>query len=437
LKILFTNECRREDGYYEYFGKNSKALARIVFPIKISTGLRFIKQNFPRIEILENPTWDEYCAWLSEGWDVVGFSFFTHGTGRALKMVEKARQAGVSQIWGGGYGVLDPRIQDRFDRIFHGYAEPEIAEALGVDMGPVRHPPLVNQWNISPLPFKVQRVAALFTSRGCPYKCTFCQTPVFCPRPETLPLESIEEVLRFYRDHGVDWVFVMDENFGMFKEHSEKVVEMFPRFGLHWSLMTRAENALKYLDDWVDANLMGIGVGIESMDHRALAAWKKKQTTETVARLAEELERRKRYMWGYYMLGHQDADVDSTLEEIEMVRALKLGFTQVTIATPYPRTALWDELEQKYGIFETDWEKYDTKHLVWNHPHISPEKMEELHDHACRRLNSSAIFLRFAYKIYRSYAMNLASYARGLSLISSFPVKCYRYPEDPGYLPAR
>ena len=39
---------------------------------------------------------------------------------------------------------------------------------------------------------------------------------------------------------------------------------------------------------------------------------------------------------------------------------------------------MWNELETQYGIFEQDWAKYDTKHLVWSHPHCPPGSLEAL-----------------------------------------------------------
>jgi hypothetical protein len=39
---------------------------------------------------------------------------------------------------------------------------------------------------------------------------------------------------------------------------------------------------------------------------------------------------------------------------------------------------MWRDLESNYGIFETDWSRFDTKHLVWNHPHCTPAVLESL-----------------------------------------------------------
>jgi hypothetical protein len=57
---------------------------------------------------------------------------------------------------------------------------------------------------------------------------------------------------------------------------------------------------------------------------------------------------------------------------------MELDVTQITIVTPHPCTQLWGELDKDYGIFETDWSKFDTKHLVWRHPKCPPGSLEEL-----------------------------------------------------------
>jgi hypothetical protein len=52
--------------------------------------------------------------------------------------------------------------------------------------------------------------------------------------------------------------------------------------------------------------------------------------------------------------------------------------TQITIVTPHPLTEMWRELDSAYGVFGEDWSKFDTKHLVWNHPHCAPGVLESL-----------------------------------------------------------
>ena len=433
MKILFVTPYIEKNGWYDYFAQNTHNPARIVYPLKISYGLRFIKQNLPQIEIMEFPLWEEFTEKLKEGWDVVGFSFHTSGTNRVLRMIEHTRKTTSAQIWGGNYGAMNPFIVDRFDRVINGYAEEKLAEILGTPFERLRHPPLIDQWYITPLPYRVQRVAQVQTQRGCAMQCTFCQTPGFAPKPEPIPLESIDEVLAFYKKNGVDWVVMPDENFGQLSAHTERVVELLAKHGIFWSAQARYEIALKNLDHWSACNLMGVGIGIECVDKKALDSWKKKLAPDAILHLKDELHRRNRYIWGYYMIGNEFADYESTLDEIETVHSYGIGYVQTTILTPYPKTALWDDVDSRFGIFEKNWDHFDTKHLTWHHPNLKPWELEKLLDYACLRMNDPRRFSEFLWRIYKSYSKHKGSYAKGLGFISTFPLKSYIYPANPPF----
>lgn len=434
MKILITTKFIDKNGWYDYFSENSKSLFRTLFYHKVHYGLRFIRQNVPQIEVLEFPTWEKYCRTLAQGWDVVGFSFHTMDWPRIEAMVEQAKKAGAGQVWGGNYGVLDPVAAPHFDKIFTGYCEHKLAALVGHKIGRLRHPPLVDQWYIRPFPVKVQRVGIIQTQRGCPLNCSFCQTPAFAPGVSTVPIESVEEVLAWYRKNGVRWIGVYDEHFGVKKQHTLQVLGLFKKYGLFWTAQTAAATALANLDLWRRHNLMGLGLGVESFDCRALAAWNKNaKTTETVREVTAKLHEAGLYAGGYYILGHEDATFESTLEEIDLLDSLGLDFVQTTILTPFPQTPLWEHLDEKYGIFETDRGCFDTKHLTWNHPHISADQLEKLLHYACLRLNRPGRFFPFMGRVFGAYAGHLGSYSKALALALSFPYNSLRFDENAPY----
>lgn len=435
LKILIVTPYRlHKTDWYDYFATNSDFLVRLVFPMKTSFTLRFIKQNIPEIHVMEYPLWEEYTAKVDEGWDVVGFSFYTSHVPRILQMADYARRRKIPRLWAGNYGALDPGLSAFFDRVFTGYSEHQLAELLGKKIERLRHPPLINQWWLSPIPFRMQRVGVLFTQRGCPHKCSFCQTPLFSPGLSPIPLESIEEVLRYYKHNGVDWIGVIDENFGILKAHSQRVVELIQRYGLYWSPMTNAAIALENLDDWNRTGLMGPGIGIESVRSEHLQSWNKKVPRDAVQTLVEELHRRGRYFWGFHIIGHEQDTEESIRSDIEALAGYDIDYLQTTILTPFPGTPLWEHLENQYGIFETDWSKWDTKNLVWNHPHLTPAQMKKLLSYSFKRLGNSLHASKMIWRIVASYAEHQKSYLKAFYFVSKFPLKSFRYPQETPYL---
>jgi radical SAM superfamily enzyme YgiQ (UPF0313 family) len=367
----------REGPLYDYWGSNTPStLFRLGGKREVSMGLRFIKQNVPGIEILEMPTPEQYQRALRRGWDIVGISFYLDETRRALAMIAAARQAGVSQVWGGNYGALTPEVRPHFDRIFLGYSEGQIAQALGRRLESLVHPPLLVPFG---LPFlKIVRFGMLFSTRGCSFGCTFCQTPTFAPKPQAIPLESIERVLKCYADHGVVDVLIADENFAIIPRHACEVTELLARHGMLWTVMTRVDFLLQHFDQWRSRGLAGVLIGIESLDQQSLDALHKRSNAERLGEAVELCRRHGIVMVGFYIIGLESDTEESIRGGIERLRTMGFDLVQVCVLTPLPQTPLWQRIQQRYGIHDEDYSHFDGKHLVWNHPALSREQIRSL-----------------------------------------------------------
>ena len=104
--FLCTANRRFRGDYIDALGWTGRRFSNTSAPLRVSPGLRFIKQNVPEVQILEYPLWHEYVEKLKQGWDVVGFSFYHNQIGEIREMIAEARLQGVKEIWAGNYGVL-------------------------------------------------------------------------------------------------------------------------------------------------------------------------------------------------------------------------------------------------------------------------------------------------------------------------------------------
>ncbi|HXW62100.1 MAG TPA: radical SAM protein [Candidatus Acidoferrales bacterium] len=376
-RILLTTRCR-DSGLYDYFRENAPRNCRWRFgmPRTISFGLRFLRQNLSDLEILEYPTRAEFSAQLKRGWDAVGFSFYLEETNDILGMAAEARQAGVRELWAGNYGALTPSVQSHFDHVFTSYSEEAVAGRLGARLDEIHHPPLITRFSL-PGGWSFP-VGVLFSSRGCSFRCTFCQTTAFAPKPKAISLPSLDRVLRFYVQHGIHFVLLLDENFGNLPSHAEAVIELLARHRVRWLVQSRVDLFLRNFDDWQKCGMEGALFGIESFHQDILKQMRKNEKVGAAFELAARLNRANLYAQGYYIIGLPTETPQSIAEDLRTLRSLQLDVTQITIVTPHPETEMWRELGSRYGIFEKDWSRFDTKHLVWNHPHCAPGVLESL-----------------------------------------------------------
>lgn len=401
--LLSTKYIHDKNDIYDYVATNTRSMIfRYTFPRHISYGLRFIKQNIPEIDIIEYPTLDKYLEKLKEGWDIVGFSFYQNDIPEIFEMLTYAKQFGVKEFWAGNYGALTKSIQKYFDKIFIGYSEYDIAELLGKNIDKITHPPLFGYVGTQ-FGIKVNYAGILFTGRGCSIGCNFCQTPAFCKKPETIPLDSIDGILKYYQGQGTTEIVILDENFGLFKDHSENVISLLNKYGFYWFVMTRADFLAKRLDNWISKGLLGAFIGIESFNQTTLESISKKEKTDVIINCIKKLQQKNRFVIGYYIIGFPNETVDSIKEDVKKLKELKLDVTQLCILTPFPETPMWKSIDEEFGIFEKDWHKYDTKHLVWNHPNISPEKMQELLNWSLEKIYPNKQFFRTGRKFLNAY----------------------------------
>ncbi|MEA3312427.1 MAG: radical SAM protein [candidate division WOR-3 bacterium] len=274
-KILITTAYMRDKrDCFDSATVNIPRFPRFSWPTRaMSYACRFIKQNIPEIEVMEFPSWQEYVTRLREGWDVVGFTGFNYELVELEEMAEEARRQGIREIWSGSYMALSPEAEAFSDKVWVGYAEDRLAAVYGRKIERIKHPPAILTIRIDLAPhvsFHYKTIGGIFTQRGCAHRCTFCQTPYYCPHPYRLPIESIEEVLRYYHRIGIDEVSIGDENFGQFREHSDRVVELLQRYGMRWWVDSRAELISRSLDDWVSRGLALTVYGVESVRASAL-----------------------------------------------------------------------------------------------------------------------------------------------------------------------
>jgi radical SAM superfamily enzyme YgiQ (UPF0313 family) len=157
----------------------------------------------------------------------------------------------------------------------------------------------------------------LFTIRGCAVGCKFCQAPSFCNRPSPFPLESIERVLSYYKEHGINVVLIEDESFGANRSHADKVVDLLDKYEMVWGCMARADYLREKIDEWAEMKRIprqgngkirnpisgfgGAAIGIENFHQEVLDDVTKKEQAEEILETVEKLQSHGLGTVGYYI----------------------------------------------------------------------------------------------------------------------------------------
>jgi hypothetical protein len=81
---------------------------------------------------------------------------------------------------------------------------------------------------------------------------------------------------------------------------------------------------------------------------------------------------------GTFVIGLPDQTEDEILEFPDYAKRIGLTSAAYGVATPFPGTRFYEDLNAQGLIFETDWNRYDEMHSIFKSKHISSERIEEL-----------------------------------------------------------
>ena len=212
------------------------------------------------------------------------------------------------------------------------------------------------------------------SSRGCPYKCTFCADPMVYNSKWTgiAPDRIVGELVALHEKHRFDEVFFLDDDLFASLKRIQALVEAFitARIGFLWKGTARADELCRLPESFFPklkaAGCVKINIGAESGSQKVLDRIKKDYQVDeiiTAARRAAAVGIGISYSFITGFPGESEDDFRATLEVIKAIRQLAPNIeAAVYCYSPYPGTELVQELE-KQGLRLPDrledWEQFN------------------------------------------------------------------------------
>ncbi len=196
-----------------------------------------------------------------------------------------------------------------------------------------------------------ERRAAVLTSRGCPFDCSWCSKPTF---GRTYRQQSVGRVLSelnaLHDRFRVDYVRFCDDVFGVDRRWLEELLDRMISEGPHLRFECLARvDLLKpdLLDRMKAAGLQRVYLGVESGSQKMLDAMSRGTRLAQVERVAASLRAHQVRQFWFLMLGYPG----ETLEDIEATLRLFRRFSpeeySVSIAVPVPGTRFYDAVKDR------------------------------------------------------------------------------------------
>lgn len=222
---------------------------------------------------------------------------------------------------------------------------------------PARH--LVPYKKYSSLVLRKRPITTTFTSRGCPYKCTFCARPHLGKKFRARSAKSVVDEIEECTKMGIYGFLVYDDTFTVNRDRVIEICDELRRRKLHieWDIRARVdtvdEQVLKRLKM---AGCRGIHYGVEAGTEKILRALNKRITISKTKETFSLTKKAKISTLGYFMIGNPGETRQDILETLKLMKELDPNYVHVTILTPFPATKIYfDGL--KSGVIERDYWK--------------------------------------------------------------------------------
>jgi anaerobic magnesium-protoporphyrin IX monomethyl ester cyclase len=322
--------------------------------------------------------------------DLVGFSVASPLRRAALRLARlvKEKDAGIKVVFGGSHPTIFPAetaAEPDVDFAVRGEGEDtilELMEVLAGRLNPAMVPGLAfredGRIRLTPprppiqpldrLPFpaydllpigRYQGVRArasafmeMFTSRGCPYHCAFCDAHIVMGRAYRAhsPGRTRAEIQHLVGAFGVREIMFKDSEFTHDRGRIEALCDLLIEDGspVRWTCNGRVGRVdAPLLRKMRRAGCEMISFGVESGDQAVLIALNKGTTPDRIRETFRAARAAGIKTQANFLIGHPEEDARAVLRSIRLAAELRPDLLQFNYLFPYPGTDLYRRALEK------------------------------------------------------------------------------------------
>jgi radical SAM superfamily enzyme YgiQ (UPF0313 family) len=192
-----------------------------------------------------------------------------------------------------------------------------------------------------------QPYASIYTSLGCPYRCTFCciNAPFGVNRYRMRSPEAVaREVFHLHDEYGVRTFKIIDEMFVLNDRHVHAICDRLIERGLDlnfWAYARVDTVKPEMLSKLRRAGIRWLALGIESgSEHVRDGAQKSFDNSEIIA-IVRQIQAAGIYVIGNFIFGLPDDDLASMQATLDLAMELNCEFANFYSAMAYPGSPLY------------------------------------------------------------------------------------------------
>lgn len=229
------------------------------------------------------------------------------------------------------------------------------------------------------------RMTCIIAMRGCAASCIYCAVEEVAGKKlrRRSPSNVIKEIESCFSNYGTRFIAFLDDTFTFDKIWVHKFCDEFTETRFHryvkWSCLTRVDNVdLGLLKHMKQAGCVRVEFGIESGSQEILDLLKKGITVSQIKKAFSMAKEVGLSTLGFAMLNAPGETIETIMETKKIIMDLDPDFLQLSFATPYPGTELFEICERDNLLISKDWSKYIfLNHQLIRNKNLSEDKLKK------------------------------------------------------------
>ena len=227
----------------------------------------------------------------------------------------------------------------------------------------------------------------MLMTRGCPGKCTFCNSAMTKLRTRSAG-PVVEEILRLKKEYGVREIQFYDDTFTIFKQNVFEFCELLQKknVDITWTAFARTDCIEpKLAKEMKAAGCHQILFGVESGDEQILENIRKPIDREKTVWAHNVVREAGIELRSAFIFGNMGETVKTMQNTLKFALELNPDIAIFNICTPYPGTQLFKWAKENGYLKHEDWTEYELSTFLMNLPTITDQELKDFYMYAYRR----------------------------------------------------
>ena len=346
------------------------------------------------------------------GADFIGFSCTTPQLVHAKELIGKLRERNCRAkiIIGGVHASAQPRhVLPLVDYVVQGEGEMPLVAILQGKVKPgIIKMPEISKLDSLPYPDRDfikqernivvtqrndnERIGAISSLRGCPFKCAFCSSRAIWGKPRLHSAKRVVDEMEYLvKNWGIEFIKFSDDTFTLDEERVLDICRLkrIKNLDVEWGCNIRANTSENVLRKMKEAKCREVWIGAESGSPHVLREMRKGITVDMVENIFEVTKKLGFHRRVYFLLGwptETEEDIELTRKLAEKIDADQYGFA---ILVPFPNTTTF----QPWMLDGLDWANIDTYSNPWARTNtIDNNRLKEIQSEFKERFSGKMCF---------------------------------------------